>query len=57
MREKNGESKGVGFARIDNNKLCYKIIQELNGQPFPGNLISLNFYLLSRFDQFSIIIS
>ena len=42
MREKNGESKGVGFARIDNNKLCHKIIQELNGQPFPGKLISLN---------------
>lgn len=36
MREKSGASKGVGFARIDDDKLCHTIIQELNGQPFPG---------------------
>ena len=36
MREKSGNSKGVGFARIDDNKICDKIIQDLNGRPFPG---------------------
>jgi len=37
MRERNGQSKGVGFARIDDNKLCDKIIQELNGKSFPDH--------------------
>ncbi len=37
MREKNGNSKGVGFARVDDNKRCENIIQDLNGKPFPGN--------------------
>lgn len=36
MRERSGDSKGVGFARIDDNKLCDKIVLELNAQPFPG---------------------
>lgn len=36
MRDRNGNSKGVGFARIDDKKLCEGIIQELNGKPFPG---------------------
>lgn len=35
MRERNGTSKGVGFARLDNNKLCDEIIQQLNNKPFP----------------------
>lgn len=36
MRERNGISKGVGFARIDDNSLCDEIIKELNNRPFPG---------------------
>lgn len=36
MREKSGDSKGVGFARVSDSKLCDKIISELNGRPFPG---------------------
>lgn len=36
MKDRNGNSKGVGFARIDDNKLCDIIIQELNGKSYPG---------------------
>lgn len=39
MREKNGVSKGVGFARIDDDKICDKIILQLNAQPFPGRYL------------------
>jgi hypothetical protein len=37
MREGSGDSKGVGFCRIDSDKVCTRIIQELNGKPFPDN--------------------
>ena len=47
MREKSGDSKGVGFARIDDGKLCHKIITELSGRPFPSNIIiNRKFYKL-----------
>jgi RNA recognition motif-containing protein len=46
MREKNGNSKGVGFARIDDDKLCDKIISELNNQPFPGRMTNRQIYIL-----------
>ena len=36
MREESGDSKGVGFCRIDSEKLCSRIIQECNSKPFPG---------------------
>lgn len=36
MREPTGNSKGVGFARVDFKETCEKIIKELNGQTFPG---------------------
>ena len=36
MKDRNGNSKGVGFARIDDSKLCDVIIQELNGKSYPG---------------------
>ena len=36
MREKSGNSKCVGFARIEDNEMCEKIVQELNGRLFPG---------------------
>ena len=36
MRERSGDSKGVGFARIEESKICDKIIQDLNNRPFPG---------------------
>jgi hypothetical protein len=36
MRERIGNSKCIGFARIDYKETCTKIIKELNGQPFPG---------------------
>lgn len=38
MRERNGYSKGVGFARVNDNKVCDNIIKELNGSSFPGLL-------------------
>ena len=38
MRERTGNSKGVGFARVDYKDTCEKIIKELNGRSFPGNL-------------------
>lgn len=38
MRERNGTSKGVGFARLDSNKLCDEIIQQLNNKPFPDHI-------------------
>ncbi|RNA27989.1 RNA-binding single-stranded-interacting 3 [Brachionus plicatilis] len=37
MRERSGASKGVGFARLDCNRLCDDIIQQLNNQPFPDH--------------------
>ena len=37
MREPTGNSKGVGFARVDFKETCEKIIKKLNGQSFPGN--------------------
>jgi RNA recognition motif-containing protein len=37
MKDRNGNSKGVGFARIDDNKLCDVIIQELNGKSYPDH--------------------
>ncbi len=37
MREKIGNSKCIGFARIDYRETCNRIIKELNGQPFPGH--------------------
>jgi hypothetical protein len=51
MREKSGNSKGVGFARIDDNELCDSIIQELNNKPFPGNFPFIYIYckLISKF--------
>jgi RNA recognition motif-containing protein len=36
MRERNGDSKCVGFARIEENKVCEQIIQDLNNKPFPN---------------------
>jgi hypothetical protein len=36
MRERNGNSKCVGFARIEDNDVCEEIVQELNGKLFPG---------------------
>ncbi len=39
MREKNGNSKGVGFARINDGSICNTIIQELNGKIFPSKVI------------------
>ncbi len=39
MREKNGNSKGVGFARINDGSICNTIIQELNGKIFPSKII------------------
>lgn len=36
MRERTGQSKGVGFARIDESVICDRIIQELNQKPYPG---------------------
>jgi hypothetical protein len=38
MRERNGMSKCVGFARIEDNELCEKIVQDLNGRQFPSKL-------------------
>lgn len=38
MREKNGNSKGVGFARINDGSICNTIIQELNGKIFPSKI-------------------
>jgi hypothetical protein len=38
MREKNGMSKCVGFARIDDDAICEQIVRELNGRQFPGKL-------------------
>ena len=43
MKDRNGNSKGVGFARIDDNKLCDTIIQELNGKAYPGKTRSIQF--------------
>ncbi len=37
MRERVGNSKGVGFARVEFKETCEKIIRELNGKSFPGN--------------------
>lgn len=37
MKDRNGNSKGVGFARIDDNKLCDVIILELNGKSYPDH--------------------
>lgn len=37
MRERSGMSKGVGFARIDDNSICDTIIKELNNRPFPDH--------------------
>ncbi len=53
MRERNGDSKGVGFARIDNYKLCDCIIFELNGKPFPAhpNQSKILLVKLADFDQ------
>jgi len=38
MRERIGNSKGVGFARVEFKETCEKIIKELNGKSFPGEL-------------------
>lgn len=47
MREESGDSKGVGFCRVDSDKLCARIIQELHSRPFPGrNLDMYSFFLL-----------
>lgn len=37
MRERSGQSKGVGFARIDDSSVCDQIIDELNNKSFPGD--------------------
>lgn len=37
MRERSGHSKCVGFARIDESRVCDQIIDELNNKPFPGD--------------------
>ena len=42
MKDRNGNSKGVGFARIDDSKLCDVIIQELNGKSYPGRIYFIN---------------
>ena len=44
MKDRNGNSKGVGFARIDDNKLCDIIIQELNGKSYPGKFNTKSTY-------------
>lgn len=53
MRERNGVSKGVGFARIDDNSLCDEIIKELNNRPFPGwclhDFFSCFFFILNLY--------
>ena len=46
MKDRNGNSKGVGFARIDDNKLCDVIIQELNGKSYPGQTFLKLLYLV-----------
>jgi RNA recognition motif-containing protein len=48
MRERTGQSKGVGFARIDESLICDRIIQELNQKPYPGLEGSNNKVLLVK---------
>lgn len=38
LRDSNGTSKGVGFARMDAKEICETIIDKLNGQYLPGSL-------------------
>ena len=54
MRERTGNSKGIGFARIDYKEMCEKIIKELNGQPFPSKCCHLfdHIDLLRRFEHY-----
>lgn len=51
MRERSGGSKGVGFARIDDDKTCDNIISELNNKPFPEHNNKLKLILVKLADS------
>ena len=51
MRERSADSKGVGFARIEESKICDKIIQDLNNRPFPGFESSMKLLLVKLADS------
>lgn len=55
MREKNGNSKGVGFARIDDDKLCDQIIMDLNSQPFPEHSNKSKLIMVKLADSCSLV--
>ena len=37
LRDNQGHSRGVGFARMESKEKCEQIIQTFNGQKIPGN--------------------
>lgn len=51
MRERSGASKGVGFARIDDNSLCDTIIKDLHNKPFPEHANKTKLLLVKLADS------
>ncbi|XP_074624697.1 RNA-binding motif, single-stranded-interacting protein 1-like isoform X2 [Acropora palmata] len=41
LRDTDHESRGVGFARMENTQICEQIIKDFNGKKIPGSIESL----------------
>lgn len=41
LRDTDHESRGVGFARMENTQICEQIIKDFNGEKIPGSIESL----------------